>query len=454
MPRILKTASFRLGILYTAVFALCFNALLFITYWTTTEALRDQIRGKIAEDIQTLTAEAAGNGTASIITEISERLLVLRDAPSYYYLADPDGRKLAGNLDGIALTQGWRESGFSSDMTPRSGEQLDEDHQLWGQGTYLSDGSFLFVGQDAFRVLSVQETIVESSAWSMAIAFAVAALAGILVSRGFLGRIDAINKTSLAIMDGRLKERIPIRGTSDEIDRLSMNLNRLFDSNQSLLDSLKQVTTNIAHDLRSPLSRLRQNLDVALTNSRELASYEAAIYAAITESDQLLETFSALLRIAQIESGTRKSGFRDVNLSELFERVTSVYRVVVEEEGKELREDFATNVIVHGDGELLLQMTANLLENAIRHTPPQTIIVFSLSINAGSPTAVISDTGQGIPTAERDKVFERFYRLDASRATPGNGLGLALVAAVAALHGIRISLEDNKPGLKVVLRFR
>lgn len=453
MRRLLKTASFRLSILYTAVFAVCFASLLFITYWTATAALRDQIRSKIAEDLQALIAEATNDGTNSIIQDINERLQIAGEATGYYYLADSRGQKLAGNLDRLETKDGWREADFSESAVPTSRSQLDQDHQLWGQGTHLADGSFLFVGQDAFRVLSVQEAIIESFAWSMAIAFVLAALAGLLVSQGFLSRIDAINKTSLAIMNGSLKERIPIRGTSDEIDRLSMNLNRLFDNNQSLLESLKQVTTNIAHDLRSPLSRLRQNLEATRIGSGDIASYEEAVDSAIVESDHLLATFSALLRIAQIESGSRKSGFRTVNLTEVLERVTTAYRAVAEDESKELNEAFDNGILVHGDGELLLQMAANLIENAIRHTPPRTKIAFTLSRSADGPIVTVSDSGPGIPLSEREKVFERFYRLDASRTTPGNGLGLALVAAVATLHGIRVSLEDNNPGLKVILRF-
>ena len=250
-----------------------------------------------------------------------------------------------------------------------------------------------------------------------------------------------------------LKERIPVRGTSDEIDRLSANLNRLFDSNQALLDSLKQVTANIAHDLRTPLSRLRQGLEDARANAGNQRAYEAAIDSAISESDQLLATFAALLRIAQIESGSRKAGFKIVSLTNIFEHVASAYWAVAEDEGKELISTLEAGINFHGDSELLLQMIANLVENAIRHTPSGTRIVLALEASPQGITASVSDSGPGIPPEQREKVFEHFYRLETSRTTAGNGLGLSMVSAVAALHGIQVSLQDNLPGLKVLLSF-
>ena len=372
---------------------------------------------------------------------------------AYYIIYDSRGVKVTGNLDAVPIQSGWQQLEFKDAMAAEPASLPDEDHQLWGLGSTLTDGGFLFVGLDAFRVLSAQEAIIESFAWSGSISLLLAALAGAVLSRGFLRRIDAINRTSQAIMDGKLKERIPVRGTSDEIDKLSINLNRLFDSNQSLLESLRQVGTDIAHDLRTPLSRLRQGLEEARMRTGDAKSHEQAIDSAIVESDQLLATFAALLRIAQIESGSRKAGFRDLDLSGLFDKAVNAYTAVAEDEGKLLLAMLVPSVKFHGDSELLLQMIANLLENAIRHTPAGTRIGLSLETNSMGATAIITDSGPGIPAEQRDKVFQRFYRLDASRSTSGNGLGLALVSAIAGLHSIAIALEDARPGLKVVLIF-
>ena len=453
MRRLLNTANFRMGLLYGAVFAIGFATLLLVTYWTATAALREQIRSRVAEESHALLAEASSDGTNSMRLDLAERLKLAGNTAGYYIVYDSQGVKLAGNLDRIEILAGWQQLEFKDAMAAEPASPIDEDHQLWGLGNVLPDGGFLFVGQDAFRVLSAQEAIIESFAWSGGISLFLAGLAGAILSRGSLRRIDAINRTSQAIMDGKLKERIPVRGTSDEIDKLSMNLNRLFDSNQSLLESLRQVGTDIAHDLRTPLSRLRQGLEDARMRTGDAKAHAQAIDGAITESDQLLATFTALLRISQIESGSRKAGFKDLDLSQLFENAVSAYTAVAEDEGKRLSATIATGARFHGDKELLLQMIANLLENAIRHTPAGTQIGMSLTTEGAGSTAIIVDSGPGIPAAQRSKVFQRFYRLDASRSSSGNGLGLALVAAIAGLHMIAITLEDAGPGLKVVLTF-
>jgi signal transduction histidine kinase len=451
--RLFKTVSFQLTVFYGLIFAVCFMALLLITYWTTTAALRGQMQRDIRVQLNELVTEAEIEGIDEIIEDIQESSTTMGGVTGYYFLSDPKGEKLAGNLDGIKMRDGWQETGLSEFETEAVDGQTDEDHQVWGQGVHLSNGSFLLVGQDAVHVLSAQEAIINSFAWSVSIAFLIATLSGIVVSRRFLRRIDDINHTSLAIIDGRLKERIPVRGTSDEIDLLSANLNRLFDSNQSLLESLKQVGANIAHDLRTPLSRLRQGLEEARSKTGDSKAYVAAIDSAITDTDQLLATFAGLLRIAQIESGSRRAGFKIVNLTGILERVESAYRAVAEDQGKQFVAVLAPGISYNGDGELLLQMIANLVENAIRHTPSNTRIALALENSPQGIIASVEDSGPGIPVDQREKVFEHFYRLDTSRATAGNGLGLALVSAVASLHGIRISLQDNKPGLKVMLTF-
>jgi signal transduction histidine kinase len=451
--RIFRTVSFQLAALYGLIFATGFIVLLLTTYWTTTSALRSQMQIEVENLLNTMVGEASTDGIETIIQDINERTTRSTGGDVFYYLSDPSGKKLAGNLDHILPIDGWRETGISDAVIATMGSMMDEDHQVWAQGTHLPDGSFLLVGQDAFRLLAAQEAIINTFAWLAGIAFLLATVAGLLVSRGFLRRIDDINTTSRAIINGRLKERIPVRGTSDEVDRLSGNLNQLFDSNQSLLESLKQVSANIAHDLRTPLSRLRQGLEEAYTKRGGEKSYRIAIEEAIAESDAILSTFSALLRISQIESGSRKSGFRDIDLGAIIGRVADAFTAVAEDQGKVLKTDVAQNVNFHGDGELLLQMIANLTENAIRHTPSGTAILLSLNTQDSGIVAAISDSGPGIPSAQHQKVFEHFYRMESRRTTAGNGLGLALVAAIAKLHAIQVILEDNGPGLKVVLKF-
>jgi signal transduction histidine kinase len=453
VPRLLKTASFRLTALYSVVFMLSFGLLLILTYLTLTAALRDQIKVKVTEDQQTLITESKEDGLNSVAKDIQERTGLSASLGAFYYLEDATGQRLAGNLNKIPRVEGWQEKPFQNTVADYAGIDADEDHQLWGQGKVMSDGSFLFVGQDAIRVLSAQEAIIDTFLWSAGIALLLAAVVGTMISQGFLRRIDAINRTSQSIMSGTLKARIPVSGTSDEIDQLSFNLNKLFDRNQDLLESLKQVTTNIAHDLRSPLSRLRQGLETARTGHSNAKRYGDAIDNAIQESDQLLSTFAALLRIAQIESGSRKAAFRQFDLSAVVNRLVGAYQAVAEDQGKSLTSTVEKNVAFHGDSELIIQALANLLENALQHTPVGSQIDIGLAQTASGAELAVSDTGPGIPVEDRKRVFERFFRLERSRTTPGNGLGLTLVAAVAELHQVAMELQDNEPGLKVQLRF-
>jgi signal transduction histidine kinase len=449
--RLFRTISFQLTALFCLIIALCLMALLATTYLTTSSALRGQLQTEIRNQLNTYVEEAKTDGVASIVQDIEERARMKSVDTGFYFLSDAAGKKLAGNIEGMAPVDGWREGGIGNQALAGLGQDSDEDHQIWGQGTHLDDGSYLFVGQDSFRLLTAQESIVQSFLWSAVVAFLLAGVAGYILSSGFLRRIDDINTTSLAIMDGKLKQRIPMRGTADELDRLSNNLNRLFDSNEALLNSLKQVSANIAHDLRTPLTRLRQGLEEAKAKSAQQKA--VAIESAIVESDQLLVTFAALLRIAQIESGSRRAGFKQINMSRIFQRVADAYSAVAEDDGKQLVTHFAPDLQYFGDEELLLQMTVNLVENAIRHTPTGTTIVFSLEAGTDGLRGCVADSGPGIPQGEREKVFEHFYRLETSRTSDGSGLGLALVAAIAKLHGIQLALEDNLPGLKVVLEF-
>lgn len=451
MPRLFHTMSFRLTALYAAVAVASFSLVYFFAYAILTSTLRDQIRGRIAEDVNSIAVEASSDGYSSAIADINERVRDSRGQGIYYYLTDPSGQRRAGNLDGIPLVAGWTEHSLDDVIPQDATNGIDEDHELWGEGRFLKDGSFLYAGLDAHQVLSAQEDFINTFLWLAGMALFIVASAGVVISHRFLRRIDAINRTSVAIMDGRLKARIPVRNSPDEIDQMSINLNRLFESNQRLLESLKQVSASIAHDLRTPLGRLRQSLEEALAGPGEVEELKGAIEAAVIDSSSILKVFSALLRIAQVESGNRKAAFRAVDLSTLLQRLAAAYAPVAEDDGKRIRFSIEEGVTITGDEDLLLQAVANLIENALRHTPSGTDILVGLKKTGPGIELMVADTGPGIPPEMRSRVFERFFRLDKSRSTPGSGLGLALVAAVAELHGMDVHLEDNGPGLRVKL---
>ena len=287
--------------------------------------------------------------------------------------------------------------------------------------------------------------------WAGGLTLLLAVMGGLVVGNRFVRRIDSIGRTSRLIMAGDLSVRIPTRGTDDEIDRLVASLNAMLDRIQQLLEGVRQVSSDIAHDLRTPLGRLRQRLEDARANAMTTGEYAAATEAAIGEADQLLKTFSALLRIAQIEAGAQRSGFATVDLSAVARSVGEAYQPSAEESRHELELQIAEGLTLNGDRQLLAQMISNLVENALSHTPAGSRVILAARRTATGSQIEIADDGPGIPEAERQKVFDRFYRLDRSRGTSGSGLGLALVRAIATLHGLTVRLEDRNPGLAVIV---
>ncbi|PWC81970.1 HAMP domain-containing sensor histidine kinase, partial [Azospirillum sp. TSO5] len=276
---------------------------------------------------------------------------------------------------------------------------------------------------------------------------------GALLSVAFLQRVDAISRTAEAIIAGDLASRIPVRGTGDDLDRLSDTLNRMLGRIADLMEGLRQVSNDIAHDLRTPLARLRQRLERVRATAASTDDYAVAVDAALAETDTLLETFAALLRIAQIEGGARPPVRDPVELHVIVETVVEAFTPSAEEDGKVLVSPRLDPAVVAGDRELLTQMLVNLVENAIRHTPAGTRIEVALAAGPGVARLTIADDGPGVPAEERGRIFRRFYRLERSRTTDGSGLGLSLVKAIADRHEATVSVTDNGPGLRVSLDF-
>lgn len=317
----------------------------------------------------------------------------------------------------------------------------------------LGDGVSLTVGLDVFGITEAQEAIVRAFGWAAGAGLFLALSGGLLLSHGFLRRVDEVNRATAAIIAGNLGERIRTDGSGDELDRLGRNLNTMLDRLQASMEGLKQVSNDIAHDLRTPLSRVKQRLQAAQEEASSVSEYRSAVDEALTQTDTALATFGALLRIAQIESHSRKTRFRRLDLSALLTRLLTIYAPVAEDLGKSLAAQAEPDLAVLGDEELLVQLFVNLIENALGHTPPGARVDLILRREGQEAVVEVRDDGPGIPVEEREKVFRRFYRLDRSRTTAGSGLGMALVAAVASLHGVPVHLDDNGPGLVVRLRF-
>jgi signal transduction histidine kinase len=452
LSRLLKAAPFRLAIIYAGLFSLSVLALAAILYFATTRLIEDQLRTTVMAELQALQSELDREGPAALVRAVSSRAADPAAQAFAYLLQDPAGRRLAGDLEPMAPDEAWRQ------LVPEREESEDdeeEDDRQWflGRGVVLPDGQFLLVAHDAEQLQELGELLLRSFGWTLAVAVPLALGGGVFMSLVTLRRIEAINRVSDEIRRGDLSRRVPHAGTDDEFDRHAININAMLDSIEHLTEGLRQVSTDIAHDLRTPLSRLRQALETARTKAQSPADLATAVEGAIAQTDAILETFGALLRIAQIEAGTRRAGFAGVDLSGLFRSLVEVYEPVAEDASHRLEARIEDDVWFRGDRELLTQMVANLIENTIRHTPTGTRIEVTLQRQDARALAVIADDGPGIPEPARERVFRRFFRLEASRSTPGSGLGLSLVAAIASLHGVRIELADNAPGLRVTLRF-
>ena len=309
------------------------------------------------------------------------------------------------------------------------------------------------VGEDLEQVGEIEDMFLGILASALGVVLVLEVGGRLLLSAAFLRRVDTITRTANAIIGGDLSRRVERTGSGDDLDHLSATLNAMLDRIAGLMENLRQVSNDIAHDLRTPLTRLRQDLDEAQKQDPTAVDLKRVIDGAITEADALLEIFSALLRIAQIEAGTRRSAFRPVDLSDVIRTVAEAYAPAIEESGRALRSEIADGVQINGDRGLLSQLFVNLVENALHHTSAGTVIVLRLSRQPTGAVAEVADDGPGIPADERAKVFRRFYRLERSRTTPGSGLGLSTVAAIVELHHAAIELLDHAPGLRVVIRF-
>jgi signal transduction histidine kinase len=448
-----KTSIFRLTALYVVIFVISVTILFAVVGYVARSSMHAQIAAAVQREATTLADEyeATRGSRASELIE----LRLQRGTLSYFLLQDANGRRIAGNIAPLFPEPGLRDLAVRQQLHEPTGSNEDraDIHNAIGYGVRLSDGTFAFVASDAERITQVEKAIFTSFVIGGGFSLLLAVFGGFVLGRGFLRRLEVVNRTARKIMSGRFDARIPVLHRDDELDRLAITLNATFDRVEGLMENLAQVSSDVAHDLRTPLSRLRQTLELARMTATNVEEFRTGTDAAIKEADDMLDTFSALLRIAQIESGSRKAGFNRIDLSTVFETIFETYVAVAEDAGHELIARVAPGIDVFGDRELLLQLGANLVENAIRHTPAGSRIEIDLRREADGAVAVLSDHGSGIPEHEYGKVFRRFYRLESSRTTPGSGLGLALVAAVADLHGARVSLGENRPGLRVTILF-
>ena len=452
LPDQFRTTSFRLAIGYGILFVMSVLIIMGTTYLAATSEMRGIVRSSISEDMSVFRAAMADDGADGLRAAVQERS---ENAPDdrFFLLLAPNGELLEGNLPAKLWQEGIKDRRLgdgdvaaSPNLKLAASQNSDREVRLLSLGESLGEFRVLS-GRNSHILDETQEIMLSALLWGCVVTTLLALVGGYIVSIGPSRRVDDIAATTRAIVSGRFDLRLPVSRRRDELDRLSGDINGMLVRIEVLMSSLKQVSTDIAHDLRTPLARLRQRLETVRRERRDAVDYESAIDGAIDESDAIIETFNALLRISQIEAGARKARFARVDLSHLVERLIDIYADVATDAGHAMVSSVGPDVHVDGDGELLTQLVANLVENSINHCRLPAQIAISLRHDGDNAFLDVADNGPGIPAQDREKVFRRLYRLDRSRATPGSGLGLSMVAAIAELHDAGIEALDNDPGL-------
>ena len=452
--RLLRTSTFRLSLLYVALFGASVLVLLAFIYWTTVRVIDGQISDTIEAEVRGLAEQYRARGMGQLIAVIEERSGPYGDPDSVYLLADPGLRRLAGNLSAWPREAAGAEDGWVEISARRAGGE--EAHGTIRARTFVLPGGFrLLVGRDPRGRADFEGLILETVGGALGITLVLGLLGGLVMSRRMLRRVDAVRETGQRIVRGDLSRRMPVTGVGDEFDRLSVTVNEMLDEIETLMTGLRTVTDSVAHDLRSPLTRLKSRLELAL---REMPADEhghrAALERAIAETDGILRTFATLMEIARAESGHAGIAMAPVDLRALVADAVELYAPLAEEKGLTIESALEETGAVSGHAQFLSQLVANLLDNALACTPEGRIRVSLARESPGAVRLAVEDSGPGIPPEERERVLQRFVRLDASRTGSGSGLGLSLVAGVATLHRASLVLDESPlAGLRATVTF-
>jgi len=443
MIRLLRSSSVRLALGYAAIFILSSFLLVGILWWRTAAYLDREVDAVILADAQAVGDRLHDFGLMGALETVRDRASAESDEHAIYLLADPGLTPVAGNMTAwparIGPKPGWYEIGLA-----RAG-RLHATRILFAE---LPGGYRLLVGRDVQDRVAIRQLILGGLIWAVGIAVILAIGGGLLIRRGVLGRVEAINRTAAAIMRGDLSRRVPVRGVSDEFDQLSLTINGMLQQIQVLIDGVRNASNAVAHDLRTPLAELRNRLEELLRTRPPPDQAMAEVQAAVGDVDRVIGVFNALLRLAEIDSGARISGFREVRLDSVAAAMVELYGPVAETKGIALDFSSPPPVTVHGDPHLLAQAIGNLIDNAVKFSPAGEAVVLTIEATEnGGAIITVADHGPGIPDAEKSQVVQRFYRGDAGRGASGVGLGLSVVAAVARLHGGRLEFADREPGL-------
>ncbi len=447
MTRLLRSTSVRLALGYAALFIASSLLLVGLLWWRTAAYLDRETDAVIIADTQAIGDRLRDFGLPGAIETIRDRAGTNGDKNAIYLLVNPFGQPVAGNLTAwppeIGSATGW----YQTEMLHQG-----QTHATRVLNVALPGGFRLLVGRDVEERVKVRALILNGLAWATGAALVIAALGGSLTRRALLARVETISSTSAAIVHGDLAQRVPERGSADEFDHLARIINRMLDQIQTLIEGVRNISNTVAHDLRTPLAEARARLEDLLRRRPPAEKVFAEIEGTVDDIDRLIGMSNALLRLAEIDSGVRRSGFRKVDLSEMVAEVIDLYRPAAEAKSITLTVDAHDGLTANGDPFLLAQAVGNLVDNAIKYAPLEGTVAVRLSQRPdGDVEIAVTDNGPGIPDSEKSRVTERFYRGDSSRGKVGVGLGLSVVASAARLHGGSVALADNHPGLTASL---
>lgn len=447
---LLRSSTFRLTLLYISLFSTSVLILFGFIYWSTLNYMTEQADEALNLEIRGLKERYEETGLNGLTQLIRER--IRKQPPSgstIYLLANFRYNRIIGNLDRWPRGQERGDGFLDFELEDTRFDPQPVVHVR--ARSFMLDGGFrLLVGRGIEDLLVARNQVMWTLGWGIGIMVLLGVVGSILMSRGMLRRIDQITATSEKIVSGDLSRRVPTHGTGDDFDRLSEQLNRMLDQIESLLESVRRISDNIAHDLKTPLTRLRNRLELMQESSPDV---EPHLEVAIKEADGLLSTFNALLRIARIETDARREGFSDLDLAAMLTDVVDLYEPLAEEKEQTLTLDILHEPHILADRDLIFQAVANLLDNAVKYTPERGEIKVVLDAATERAWITVVDNGPGIPSSMHEKVVQRFFRMDTSRNEAGNGLGLSMVAAVCKLHGARLQFENLDSGLAVRLVF-
>lgn len=454
--RLLRTSAIRLALRYALLYVLIAGVGLGVLYWATSRYVDTQIAASLRQELAALIGIDRSGGRGRLLHALASRPGLVPENHRFTLLESAAGEKLAGDLNAwppaLAADGRVRNIWIDEELTPAG---IGEKEGYWPViAALLPDGSRLLLAQSIRQAEELQEFILGVLFLTLLAIFGLMLALGWRMGRRMLARVDQVNHTARQILQGNLGGRVPVSGSNDEFDELAANLNAMLEHTDRLVKGMREVTDNVAHDLRRPLTRLVNRLDVILLEKRDGRDYVAVLQEMREDIEGIVQTFNALLEIAQAESGSYRGEWGRVDLSLLTRDLGSLYQDLVEQESQSLQVSVAPGVVVEGNRHLIGQAISNLMENAHKYAGPGAGIVLRLERGDASAQLSVCDNGPGIPADQRQRVRQRFVRLDDARSTPGNGLGLSLVMAVAQLHGSELTMDDNHPGLCVSIKFR